>query len=121
MITMFIAGISYNGRICEMSSWAHCPVMEGCEVVMIFMVVLQMNCAHLENKLHEAREESRTNLCAADRRAAEYSALRTSSVRLRGLMERLRSCITAPASNPNSFVESLRNLAASLSRWVCAS
>jgi hypothetical protein len=75
----------------------------------------QMNCAHLENRLHEAREEARTNLCAADRRAAEYSALRTSSVRLRGLMERLRSTITAPASNPNSFVESLRNLAASLS------
>lgn len=88
---------------------------------MIFVVVLQMNCAHLENRLHEAREEARTNLCAADRRAAEYSALRTSSVRLRGLMERLRSCITAPASNPNSFVESLRNLAASLSRWVFVS
>lgn len=75
----------------------------------------QMNCAHLENRLHEAREEARTNLCAADRRAAEYSALRITSVRLRGLMERLRSCITAPAGNPSSFAESLRALAVSLS------
>ncbi|XP_024403661.1 autophagy-related protein 11 [Physcomitrium patens] len=75
----------------------------------------QMNCAHLENRLHEAREEARTNLCAADRRAAEYSALRASSVRLRGLMERLRSCITAPVGNPSSFAESLRSLAVSLS------
>lgn len=78
--------------------------------------MLQMNCAHLENRLHEAREEARTNLCAADRRAAEYSALRITSVRLRGLMERLRSCITAPAGNPSSFAESLRALAVSLSR-----
>ncbi|MCD7460708.1 hypothetical protein HAX54_044251 [Datura stramonium] len=35
----------------------------------------QMNCAHLENCLHEAREEAQTHLCAADRRASEYSAL----------------------------------------------
>ncbi|KAG9454335.1 hypothetical protein H6P81_007239 [Aristolochia fimbriata] len=41
----------------------------------------QMNCAHLENCLHEAREEARTNLCAADRRASEYSALCTSAVK----------------------------------------
>jgi autophagy-related protein 11 len=79
-------------------------------------MVNQMNCAHLENRLHEAREEARTNLCAADRRAAEYNALRTSSVRLRGLMERLRSCITAPVGNPTSFAESLRALAVSISR-----
>jgi autophagy-related protein 11 len=76
---------------------------------------IQMNCAHLENRLHDAREEARTNLCASDRRAAEYNALRASSVRLRGLMERLRSCITAPVGNPSSFADSLRSLAGSLS------
>ncbi|XP_038699469.1 autophagy-related protein 11 isoform X2 [Tripterygium wilfordii] len=31
----------------------------------------QMNCAHLENCLHEAREEAQTHLCAADRRASD--------------------------------------------------
>jgi hypothetical protein len=66
--------------------------------------------------LHDAREEARINLCALDRRAAEYNALRASSVRLRGLMERLRSCIAAPVGNPSSFVDSLRSLAVSLSR-----
>ncbi|CAI9265753.1 unnamed protein product [Lactuca saligna] len=35
----------------------------------------QMNCAHLENCLHEAREEAQTHLCAADRKASEYTAL----------------------------------------------
>ncbi|KAL3687625.1 hypothetical protein R1sor_013934 [Riccia sorocarpa] len=70
----------------------------------------QVNCAHLENRLHEAREEARINLCAADRRATEYNALRASSVRLRGLTERLRSCISTPG-----FAESLRALAVSLS------
>ncbi|KAJ7550899.1 hypothetical protein O6H91_07G123700 [Diphasiastrum complanatum] len=69
----------------------------------------QMNCAHLENRLHEAREEAKTHLCAADRRAAEYNALRASSVKLRGLMERLKTCITA-----SGFVESLRTLSSSL-------
>ncbi|KAF5956159.1 hypothetical protein HYC85_009015 [Camellia sinensis] len=43
----------------------------------------QMNCAHLENCLHEAREEAQTHLCAADRRASEYSALRASAVKMR--------------------------------------
>eukprot|EP00249_Psilotum_nudum_P024904 c29319_g1_i2 orf=674-3847(+) len=74
----------------------------------------QMNCAHLENRLHEAREEARTNLCAADRRAVEYNALRASSVKLRGLVERLRHCISAPQAGTTSFVESLRALSMSL-------
>uniref|UniRef100_A0A2P2MDT1 Uncharacterized protein n=2 Tax=Rhizophora mucronata TaxID=61149 RepID=A0A2P2MDT1_RHIMU len=52
----------------------------------------QMNCAHLENCLHEARKEAQTNLCAADRRASEYSALRASFLRLCGLFERFRNC-----------------------------
>ncbi|KAL2629619.1 hypothetical protein R1flu_014305 [Riccia fluitans] len=72
----------------------------------------QVNCAHLENRLHEAREEARINQCAADRRLTEYNALRASSVRLRGLTERLRSCISAPGVG---FAESLRALAVSLS------
>lgn len=75
----------------------------------------QMNCAHLENCLHEAREESQTNLCAADRRATEYNALRSSSVKLRALLERLRNCIVAPVAGATGFTESLRALAVSLS------
>ncbi|EFJ12217.1 hypothetical protein SELMODRAFT_182539 [Selaginella moellendorffii] len=75
----------------------------------------QMNCAHLENRLHEAREEARTNLCAAERRAAEYASLRASSVRLRGLMERLNNCISTPVDGAAGFVESLATLSNSLS------
>ncbi|KAF9614316.1 hypothetical protein IFM89_018069 [Coptis chinensis] len=77
----------------------------------------QMNCAHLENCLHEAREEAHTHLCAADRRASEYSALRASAVKMRSLFERLRSCITA-AGGVASFAESLRALAFSLTNSV---
>ncbi|MQL92834.1 hypothetical protein Taro_025474 [Colocasia esculenta] len=73
----------------------------------------QMNCAHLENCLHEAREEAHTNLSAAERRASEYNALRTSAVKMRSLFERLRSCITA-SGGVAGFVESLRSLALSL-------
>ncbi|CAN0838261.1 Autophagy-related protein 11 [Linum grandiflorum] len=73
----------------------------------------QMNCAHLENCLHEAREEAQTHLCAADRRASEYSALRASAVKMRGLFERLRSCVYAPGS-VTAFADSLRSLAQSL-------
>ncbi|KAG9447181.1 hypothetical protein H6P81_013309 [Aristolochia fimbriata] len=73
----------------------------------------QMNCAHLENCLHEAREEACTNLCAADRRASEYSALCTSAVKTCGLFERLHSCVTAPGGVAG-FANSLRALALSL-------
>ncbi|MCL7049652.1 hypothetical protein MKW94_007609 [Papaver nudicaule] len=73
----------------------------------------QTNCAHLENCLHEAREEAHTHLCAADRRASEYSTLRNSAVKLRGLFERLKSCVTA-SGGVASFVESLRALSFSL-------
>ncbi|CAI9765759.1 unnamed protein product [Fraxinus pennsylvanica] len=69
----------------------------------------QMNCAHLENCLHEAREEAQTHLCAADRRASEYSALRASAIKTHSLFERLRSCISSVA-----FADSLRALAQSL-------
>lgn len=75
-----------------------------------------MNCAHLENCLHEAREEAHTNLCAANRRASEYSALRASSVKVRGLLERLRSCVTAPGGVAGC-VEPLRALALSIGRY----
>lgn len=72
----------------------------------------QMNCAHLENCLHEAREEAQTHLCAADRRASEYSALRASAVKMRSLFERLRTCVSS--GGVAGFVESLRALAQSL-------
>lgn len=75
-----------------------------------------MNCAHLENCLHEAREEARTNLCAADRRASEYSALRVSAVKMSGLFERLKSCVYAPGGIAG-FADSLRVLAQSLAKY----
>lgn len=77
----------------------------------------QMNCAHLENCLHEAREEAQTHLCAADRRASEYSALRASAVKLRGLFERLRSCVFA-SEGAGGFADSLRTLAQSLANSI---
>ncbi|XP_078438702.1 autophagy-like protein [Wolffia australiana] len=73
----------------------------------------QMNCAHLENCLHKARQEAQTNLCAADRRASEYNSLRSSAIKLRGLFERLRGCVAA-SGGIAVFVESLRALSLSL-------
>nr|XP_043625256.1 autophagy-related protein 11-like [Erigeron canadensis] len=72
----------------------------------------QMNCAHLENCLHEAREEAQTHLCAADRRASEYTALRTSAVKIRSLFERLKTCVSS--AGVNNLAESLLALAQSL-------
>ncbi|XP_076893016.1 autophagy-related protein 11-like isoform X2 [Bidens hawaiensis] len=72
----------------------------------------QMNCAHLENCLHEAREEAQTHLCAADRRASEYSALRASAIKIRSLFERLKTC--ASSNGVVGFADSLRALAQSL-------
>lgn len=74
-----------------------------------------MNCAHLENCLHEAREEAQTHLCAADRRASEYSALRASAVKMRGHFERLKTYVFAP-SGMAAFAHSLRTLAQSLAK-----
>lgn len=73
----------------------------------------QMNCAHLENCLHEAREEARTNLCAAERRASEYNALRATAVKMHSLFERFRNCVTALDGAVN-FSDSLRTFALSL-------
>ncbi|XP_022749491.1 autophagy-related protein 11-like [Durio zibethinus] len=72
----------------------------------------QMNCAHLENCLHEAREEAQIHCCAADRRASEYSAQRASAVKMRGLFEILQNCVYAPGGMA-SFADSLRALAQS--------
>ncbi|KAK4481654.1 hypothetical protein RD792_012561 [Penstemon davidsonii] len=72
----------------------------------------QMNCAHLENCLHEAREEAQTHLCAADRRASKYSKLRVSAVKMHGFFERLRSCVSS--TGVAAFADSLRALAVSL-------
>ncbi|KAL0383097.1 UNVERIFIED_CONTAM: Autophagy-related protein 11 [Sesamum calycinum] len=72
----------------------------------------QLNCAHLENCLHEARKEAQTHLCAADRRASEYSTLRVSAVKMHGLFERLRSCVLS--AGVANFADSLRALAQSL-------
>ncbi|CAN6915507.1 unnamed protein product [Brassica oleracea] len=77
----------------------------------------QMNCAHLENCLHEAREEAQTHLCAADRRASEYIALRASSVKIRGLFERFRSSVCA-GGGVTGFAESLRTLAQALDNSI---
>ncbi|CAN6827148.1 unnamed protein product [Brassica oleracea] len=77
----------------------------------------QMNCAHLENCLHEAREEAQTHLCAADRRASEYNTLRASSVKMRGLFERLRSSVCA-GGGVAGFAESFRTLAQALAKSI---
>ncbi|GLT97614.1 hypothetical protein SLE2022_151700 [Rubroshorea leprosula] len=77
----------------------------------------QMNCAHLENCLHEAREEAQSNRCAADRRASEYSALRASAVKMRSLFERLKNCVCAPGEVAG-FADSLRGLARSLANSI---
>ncbi|CAN7119712.1 unnamed protein product [Brassica rapa subsp. narinosa] len=77
----------------------------------------QMNCAHLENCLHEAREEAQTHLCAADRRASEYNALRASSVKIRGLFERFRSSVCA-GGGVTGFADSLRTLAQALDNSI---
>ncbi|XVF34352.1 hypothetical protein REPUB_Repub18cG0052400 [Reevesia pubescens] len=77
----------------------------------------QMNCAHLENCLHEAREEAQSHRCAADRRASEYSSLRASAVKMHGLFERLRNCVYAPGGMAG-FADSLRALAQSLANSI---
>lgn len=74
----------------------------------------QFNCAELETSLHLAREESRIKQCSVDRKAAEYNTLRTSSVRLRGLLERLRHCVSSSSGGGIELAESLRSLTASL-------
>ncbi|KAL1210510.1 Autophagy-related protein 11 [Cardamine amara subsp. amara] len=73
----------------------------------------QMNCAHLENCLHEAREEAHTHLCAADSRASQYNALRASAVKMRGLFERFRTSVCAGVGVAG-FADSLRTLAQAL-------
>ncbi|XP_010438133.1 PREDICTED: autophagy-related protein 11-like [Camelina sativa] len=77
----------------------------------------QMNCAHLENCLHEAREEAQTHLCAADRRASQYNALRASAVKMRCLFERFRSSVCA-GNGIADFPDSLRTLAQALANSV---
>ncbi|XVF47870.1 hypothetical protein PTKIN_Ptkin03bG0145100 [Pterospermum kingtungense] len=77
----------------------------------------QMNCAHLENCLHEAREEAQSHRCAADRRASEYNALRASAIKMRGLFERLRNCVYS-SGGMAGFADSLRALAQSLANSI---
>ncbi|XP_044472070.1 autophagy-related protein 11-like [Mangifera indica] len=77
----------------------------------------QMNCAHLENCLHEAREEAQTHLCAADRRALEYSALRASAIKLRSLFERLRASVRV-SGGVAGFADSLQTFAQSLANSI---
>ncbi|PIN08242.1 hypothetical protein CDL12_19199 [Handroanthus impetiginosus] len=71
----------------------------------------QVNCAHLEKCLHEAREEAPRHLRAADCRASECSALRASAVKMHGLFERLRSCVSL--AGVAAFADTLRALASS--------
>ena len=56
---------------------------------------LQLNCAHLENCLHEAREEAQTHLCTADRRAYDYNTLRGTTIRVLSLFENLKACVSS--------------------------
>ncbi|XVE63483.1 hypothetical protein DITRI_Ditri07aG0024100 [Diplodiscus trichospermus] len=77
----------------------------------------QMNCAHLENCLHEAREEAQSHRCAAERRALEYSALRASAVKMRGLFERFRNCVCTPGGMAG-FADSLCALVQSLANSI---
>jgi len=74
-----------------------------------------MNCAHLENCLHEAREEAQTQKSSADRRASEYSSLRTSVIKTRSFFERLKTCVYSPGGVAG-FADSLRNLSQSLAK-----
>lgn len=82
----------------------------------VLFLVLQMNCALLENCLHGAREEGQTHLCAVDRRASEYDTLRASAVKICGLFERLKSCVSSV--EVAAFSDSLHTLAQSLARLV---
>ncbi|KAH6772310.1 autophagy-like protein [Perilla frutescens var. hirtella] len=75
----------------------------------------QKNCAHLENCLHEAREEGQTHLCTVDHRASEYNTLRASAVKMCGLFERLKSC--ASSVEVPAFADSLHALAESLASY----
>ncbi|XP_010526303.1 PREDICTED: autophagy-related protein 11-like [Tarenaya hassleriana] len=77
----------------------------------------QMNCAHLENCLHEAREEAQTHLSAADQRASEYSSLHTSAVKMHGLFERFRNTVCV-AGGVAGFADPLRSLAQSLANSI---
>lgn len=82
----------------------------------VLFLVLQMNCALLENCLHGAREEGQTHLCTVDRRASEYDALCASAVKIRGLFERLKSCVSSV--EVAAFADSLHALAQSLAGLV---
>ncbi|XP_054790243.1 LOW QUALITY PROTEIN: autophagy-related protein 11-like [Prosopis cineraria] len=75
----------------------------------------QMNCAHLENCLHEAREEALTQKSSSDRRASEYSSLRSSVLRMRSLFERLKNCVCS-LGGVAGFADPLRALAQSLAK-----
>ncbi|RYR30384.1 hypothetical protein Ahy_B01g055159 [Arachis hypogaea] len=83
------------------------------EAKLILLDESQMNCAHLENCLHEAREEAQTQKSSADRRASEYSLLRASLIKMRSLFERLKTCVYSPGAVAG-FADSLRILAQSL-------
>lgn len=74
-----------------------------------------MNCAHLENCLHEAREEAQTQKSSADRRASEYSLLRSSVVKMRSLFERLKNSVYS-LGGVAGLADSLRTLAQSLAK-----
>ncbi|KAK7304133.1 hypothetical protein RJT34_15205 [Clitoria ternatea] len=58
----------------------------------------QMNCAHLENCLHEAREEAQTQKSSAERRASEYSLLRASVLRMCSFSKRLNTSVYSTGS-----------------------
>eukprot|EP00899_Mesostigma_viride_P024764 jgi/Mesvir1/5472/Mv15526-RA.3 len=67
---------------------AACQLLEEC----------QGNCTVLEARLREAREQVVTKSHAADRHATEYKSLRATTVRARGLLQRLQRCVQAGAA-----------------------
>ncbi|CAA2982950.1 autophagy-related 11 [Olea europaea subsp. europaea] len=73
----------------------------------------QINVAHLENYLHETREEAQSYLHAADCMASGESVPHTSAIEVRRLFERLKSCVSS--AEMTGFSDALLTLAQSLS------
>lgn len=77
-------------------------------------IALQINVAHLENYLHETREEAQSYLHAADCMASGESVPHTSAIEVRRLFERLKSCVSS--AEMTGFSDALLTLAQSLSK-----
>ncbi|XP_024159176.1 uncharacterized protein LOC112166537 isoform X2 [Rosa chinensis] len=79
------------------------------------MVLLHEKRSHMLGECDKLGNWTQIGSSLMNLRASEYSALRASAVKMRGLFERLRSCVNAQGMT--GFVESLRSLAQSLGKW----